>query len=135
MDRAILTQFLDACNQHDLKQLVTFFADDYEGVDVAQAVPHRGVSGVIDSLAGYFRAFPDIQISPEQAIVEGDCAVLLWTAYGTHRGMLMHIPPTGRPVNLHGVLILTFVEDKIHRAHYLWDVAGLLRNLGLLPEL
>lgn len=135
MDRAILRQFLDACNRHDVEQIASYFADGYEGTDVAQAQPHYGVAGAYESMRRYLRAFPDVQIIPEQAIVEGDSAVLTWTARGTHLGMLMHIPPTGRAVTIRGVLILTFNENKISRAQYIWDVAGMLRHLGLLPEL
>jgi hypothetical protein len=47
----------------------------------------------------------------------------------------MNIPPTGRAIVLHGVSLLTVSSGKITRASYLWDVAGLLRCLGLLPEL
>jgi steroid delta-isomerase-like uncharacterized protein len=135
MDRALLLQFLEACNHHDIPRIASFFADDYEGMDVAQPRPHHGIRGAYDSLGTYLRAFPDIQITPEQAIVEGDHAVVLWTARGTHKGMLMHIPPTGRQVTIRGVLVLTFFNEKICRAQYIWDVAGMLRNMGLLPEL
>jgi hypothetical protein len=47
----------------------------------------------------------------------------------------MHIPPTGRFATVRGVSILTFMDGKIYRGQYMWDVAGLLRAIGLLPEL
>jgi len=34
-----------------------------------------------------------------------------------------------------GASLLTFRGDKLYRAVYIWDVAGLLRKIGLLPEL
>jgi hypothetical protein len=34
-----------------------------------------------------------------------------------------------------GVSLLTLESGKIKHAHYIWDVAGLLRAIGLLPDL
>ena len=67
-------------------------------------------------------------------IGEGERAALMWTARGTHRGSIMNIPPTNRPVNIRGVSLFTVKENMVHRATYIWDVAGLLRNIGLLPD-
>ena len=47
----------------------------------------------------------------------------------------MNIPPTGRKVAVQGVSILTVEEHRITRGVYEWDVAGLLRAIGLLPDL
>ena len=47
----------------------------------------------------------------------------------------MHIPPTGRRVTVRGVTLLTIDGDSVRRSESLWDVAGLLRAIGLLPEL
>jgi predicted ester cyclase len=68
-------------------------------------------------------------------IISDDQSVLVWNATGTHQGTLMNIPPTGRVVSVRGVTVLTIIDHKIVNALYLWDVAGLLRGFGLLPEL
>jgi hypothetical protein len=47
----------------------------------------------------------------------------------------MNIPPTGRPINARGVSMLTVESGKVWRANYIWDVAGMLREIGLLPDL
>jgi hypothetical protein len=47
----------------------------------------------------------------------------------------MNIPPTGRSVEIRGVSMLTIKDNQVQRGLYIWDVAGLLRALGLLPEL
>ncbi len=85
--------------------------------------------------ARYWRAFPDLQFLEEGSVAEGDKLALFWTIQGTHHGELMKIPPTGKRVNVRGVSLLTLESGKIRRALYLWDVAGFLRALGLLPDL
>jgi predicted ester cyclase len=71
----------------------------------------------------------------EEAITDNNRVVQVWTASGTHLGLLMNIPPTGRQVRIHGVSVMTLANGKVQRGFYIWDVAGLLRSIGLLPEL
>ena len=47
----------------------------------------------------------------------------------------MNIPATGRAVRVCGVSLLTIVDGQIRQARHIWDVAGMLRNIGLLPAL
>ncbi len=133
--RLILHGIIDAWNAHDGERLVEYFAPDYIGFDVAQAAPVYGQEGVYGSFQRYLSAFPDIRFTPDQIVIENDQVTMAWTASGTHQGKFMHIPPTGRFATVKGVSILTFSGNKIVRGQYIWDVAGLLRALGLLPEL
>jgi predicted ester cyclase len=83
----------------------------------------------------YLRAFPDLDFKCEHIIAESDRAAIMWRARGTHRGVLMNIPPTECVVDVRGVSVLTIRDGKIQNGFYLWDIAGLLGSLGLLPEL
>jgi hypothetical protein len=47
----------------------------------------------------------------------------------------MNIQATGRSVAMRGMSLLTLEDGKIKCGLYIWDVAGLLRSIGLLPEL
>ena len=61
--------------------------------------------------------------------------VLHWLAKGNHQGQLMKIPATGKNVFIHGMSILTFEKGKIIHGQVMWDLAGVLRQIGLLPEI
>lgn len=132
---SLVRALVEAWNSHDLDWVTQFYSDDFEGSDVAQPMPQLGPGGIRQTLSLYFQAFPDLHFTAEKIIVQEDQAALVWMAIGTHGGKVMRIPPTGRPIRIQGVSILTFSDGKIKRASYVWDVAGLLRNLGLLPEL
>lgn len=131
----LVEDLLDAWNAHDTGRITTFYAPEYEGVDVGEAEPQRGPQGISRSVDRYLRAFPDLRFVEEDVVIQGDRAVLVWTAHGTHGGKLMHIPPTGRKIAVRGVSVLTIEHGKITRGLYVWDAAGLLRAIGLLPEL
>ena len=76
-----------------------------------------------------------MHFSIENTISQGNKVAVSWIATGTHRGPFMHIPATGRSVFVRGMSMLTVEEAQIVGAVYIWDVAGLLRDLGLLPQL
>lgn len=132
---ATIAALLNAWNAHDIDYVLTFYTPDYEGINVADATPHHGLNGIRDFLNRYYVALPDLQFTSDAVVVQGQQIAWFWTARGTHLGRLMNIPPTGRRVEVLGSSLLTLRGDKIARACYIWDVAGLLRNVGLLPEL
>jgi hypothetical protein len=47
----------------------------------------------------------------------------------------MQIPSTGHAVVVRGMSLLVIEDSKIKRGQYIWDVAGFLRSVGLLPDL
>jgi len=131
----LVSELMAAWNAHDVDHAVTFYAPDYQGVDVAEAGPQRGPDGIRATLTRYLRAFPDLRFTQEAALAQGNRIALFWSAQGTHRGPLMNIPPTGHRVQVRGVSLLTLADGKVKQALYIWDVAGLLRGIGLLPDL
>jgi steroid delta-isomerase-like uncharacterized protein len=133
--RSLFFELIDAWNTHDLDRACAFFAADYEGDDIAQRETQLGPSGMREALSVYYRALPDVRFAIDDLVLEGERAVILWTARGTHRGSLMNIPPSNRAVAVRGVSALTVRGGKVVRALYIWDLAGLLRSIGLLPEL
>lgn len=126
---------LGTWNTPDVERIETFYVLEYEGVDVGQAKPQRGPQGVRQFAISYLQAFPDLRFVEEETVVQNDRVVLVWTARGTHQGKFMRIPPTEREIAVRGVSLLTVEDGKIKHGLYIWDVAGLPRDLGLLPEL
>ncbi len=131
----LVEELVAGWNARDARRVGALHAPEYEGVDVASAAPHLGPRGVVLHAEAYLRAFPDLRLSQDDVIVEGERAVLVWTARGTHGGELMRIPPTGRAVEVRGVSVLETKDGRISRGLHVWDVAGFLRNIGLLPRL
>jgi len=133
--QVFVNELFAAWNSHDTEQAVRFYAANYVGDDVAQANPQHGTNGIRSLLALYLKALPDFHFTAEESIVDGNRVAVIWNVRGTHQGTLMNIPPTGRQISVRGVSLLTIENEKVHRATYIWDVAGLLRAVGLLPEL
>ena len=124
-----------AWNAHDVTGVLNHYAADYEELDVARAAPVRGHAEVRRLMSYYLRAFPDLSIALDDCLVDGDRMALYWTWQGTQLGPFMHIPPTGHAVKVRGTSLVALEDGKIRRALRIWDLAGLLRDLKLLPEL
>ncbi len=131
----LVTDLLDTWNAHDIDRLATFYAPEYEGVDVAYATPRRGPEEVCQTMILYLQAFPDLRFTIEELIVQDNRVALAYMVRGTHQGKLMNIPPTGREVVVRGTTFFTVKDSQITHGLHVWDVAGVLRSMGLLPEL
>jgi len=131
----IVNRLVEAWNSHDFSQLAQLYSADCEGIDVGQSGMLRGIDGLHQIFANYWAAFPDLHFDLEASMEGPDAMALFWRATGTHRGSILHIPATGRSVHILGSAHHILAEGKIVRSIYIWDTAGLLRNLGLLPDL
>lgn len=131
----LVAELVEAWNAHDLDRILACYASDFEGDDVAQPTPQRGPNDMRRVNTIWLRAFPDMRLTADNFVSDGDQRVLVWHWEGTHRGMIMNIPPTGRVVQVRGVSVFTLENGLIRRGQRIWDLAGLLRGLGLLPEL
>ena len=131
----IVTELVEAWNAHNPERVAALYAQTHEGTDVGVANPLRGPEAVRQMVTRYLGAFPDLEFTEQETIVQGQRAALMWQARGTHRGPLMNIPATNRRTEMRGMSLLTVEDGKITRETSIWDVAGFLRSIGLLPEL
>jgi steroid delta-isomerase-like uncharacterized protein len=125
----------EAWNSHDIEKVLSFYSPDYIGDDIGQASLLRGHDGLRVMLENYWNAFPDLRFKVMSTLVEGDRVAIVWLGEGTHQGTIMNIPPTGHKVEVRGVSIIDVENGLIVRGQYVWDLAGMLRHMGLLPEL
>jgi len=97
--------------------------------------PMRGREGYVALVTSYRNAFPDMKMTIEEQIAEGDSVVTRWRAEGTHRGELMGIAPTGKRVSVQGIVISRIKNGQLVDDYESFDVYGMLRQLGVAPAL
>ncbi len=85
-------------------------------------------------LAAFRSAFPDLSVTTDDIIAEGDKVVSRWTARGTHEGELMGIAPTGKEVTITGIDVLRIAEGKVVERWAEYDALGMMQQLGVVPE-
>ncbi|HVK88436.1 MAG TPA: ester cyclase [Kofleriaceae bacterium] len=77
-------------------------------------------------------AFPDVRFALGAVRVDADDVKLEWTARGTHRGPLLHVAATERPVELAGRARLQLAGGKVTDLWWDFDLYGALLQLGAI---
>ena len=93
----------------------------------------QGLEAYQQFLSLYLTAFPDMRLTIEDLIAEGDRVVVRQTFRGTHQGDLMGIPPAGKQVTTTGVDLFRLADGKSVEELVEWDVQGILQQLGVVP--
>jgi predicted ester cyclase len=83
-------------------------------------------------LAGFVEGFPDLQITVEDAVGEGDLVAQRVHFTGTHTGEFQGLPPTHRKVAFSGLELNRFVDGRVVEHWFQLDALGLLQQLGLI---
>ena len=132
--KALTMRIFDTFNTHDATATAALFAPDAVLYDVAVARPAAGRAQIAGVYARHLVAIPDTLVRVERLVAEGDTVVAEWTISGTHQGQLLGIPATGRAVTITGISLIRFRDGVPVADTRVWDFAGLLRQIGLLPS-
>lgn len=82
----------------------------------------------------YQTAFPDLQATIDSVLAEADKVVLRWTLSGTHRGELLGVPASDKPVQFTGMTIYRIADGKIAESWWAYDAFGLVQQITSPPE-
>ena len=94
----------------------------------------RGIEGMTQFVSMIRSGLPDLRITLEDVIAEGDKVVSRWRAQGTHQGELMGIAPTGNEVAITGITITRIEDGKIVEEWENWDALGMMQQIGAVPS-
>jgi steroid delta-isomerase-like uncharacterized protein len=83
--------------------------------------------------ADFRSAFPDIKVTIDYIIEQGDKVVARWTATMTHKGDFLGFAPTGKRATITGTSIQRISNGKIVEGWDNWDQLGLLVQIGAVP--
>ena len=76
-----------------------------------------------------WKGFPEIIITFEDIIVEGNKVVGRYNLAGTHKGEFMGIQPTGKDFRVNGMTIFSFRDAKVVERWNLVDMISLMEQL------
>lgn len=74
-------------------------------------------------------AFPDIKVTVEATLAEGDDVVVRWSARATHRGDGLGMPASQRAVAFRGMTWMRFANGRIIEGWDSWNLGQLLQEL------
>lgn len=133
-NKALINKYFDeAWNKRNPTADDQFISPDVviHGSPLPGAPP--GLEGAKAVLRMFITAFPDLNVTNEDLVAEGDKVVQRWVSHVTHLGPLMGIPPTGKKVTLNGMNLFRIANGKIVERWGVFDALGLMQQLGVVP--
>jgi steroid delta-isomerase-like uncharacterized protein len=133
-NKAIVRRYYEEVyNRKNLGVIDELIADDYTAYLPGGIEPLRGRAGRKQANMLHLGAFPDLRLTIEDEIAEGDKVVQRLTIHGTHQGEFMGTPATGKQVRCTGIHISRLAGGKIVEQWGEFDGLGILQQLGVMP--
>ena len=132
-NKAVSRRWIEVFNERDDAAEADVRAKDYVAYAPVSLEP-----APLDSeawtrfLAGFGEAFPDLQLTVEDAVGEGDLVAQRVHFAGTHTGEFQGLPPTNKKVAFSGLELNRFVDGRVAEHWFQMDSLTLLQQLGLV---
>src|SRR5262249_23737149 len=111
--------------------------DELVAPDVAFHAPvptgQTGAPALKQVLAALLRAYPDLHVTGEELVEEGDTVVARNSVTGRNEGEYLGQPPTGRPVRYDEIFVFRLAGGRIVEIRGVVDVLSQLKQLGRIP--
>ena len=121
----------EVVNTGAIDEVARFISPDY--VEMHDNKRHPiGIDGAKDHIRGVRQTYPDLHLTVEQQIAEGEWVVTRVTMRGTHRGEWQGIKPTGKPVEVSAVNIDRVVNGRIVEHGGAANLLGPLLEIGAI---
>lgn len=99
--------------------------------------PDSEINGIAElkSFIGDFRkGFPDLKLEIDEQILDREKSCTCFTLTGTHMEEFMGIPATKQQVEVHGIVVSRFQDNKIVEDWEVLDRLSLLTQLGVVAS-
>jgi predicted ester cyclase len=137
-NKAVLHRFWsEVWDQGKLDVVDEIFHPDFVDHGLAPGLTKQGPEGAKEAVMQFRTAMPDLYLTVDEMVAEGDKVMTRWTSGGTQTGPLNSargtIPPSGRKGVVQGFTINRLEDGKIIDAWDNFDIMGMLQQLGVIP--
>jgi steroid delta-isomerase-like uncharacterized protein len=106
---------------------------DKDFIDHGPPEETKGPEGMKQFASQFRSAFPDLKITSQDQIAEGDKVVDRTIVTGTHNGEFQGIAPTGKQVAVDVIVVNRIAGGKIAESWSSIDMLGLMQQIGAVP--
>ena len=125
----VIRGIYEAINTGNLALLDKFVAPGY----VEHSEGFQGVEPFKQQVAAFRAAFPDLRVTIDDLLIDGDRFASRTTVTGTHTGDLMGMPPTGKQISVEAVDIGRVEGGQAQERWGGLNMYALLTQLGVIP--
>jgi predicted ester cyclase len=131
-NKLLIRRFIDEIiNTGNTDEIEKFIAPDYTEVQEGKRNT-IGIKGAKEHILGARQTYPDLKLTVDHQIGEGDWVATCITATGTHQGSWIGIKPTGKAVVYTGVNINKVIDGKIIEHGGAANLLGPLLEIGAI---
>ena len=127
--------FEEVWNKGNVSVTDELFSSNYNHHDSSSPDFGRGPESEKKRVTLYRNAFPDMRLTIDDIVAEGETVVARWSCRGTHKGDFNGIASTGKQFSITGVSIARFTNGKMFEGYVNWDALGLMQQLGVVQDL
>jgi steroid delta-isomerase-like uncharacterized protein len=135
-NKAAFQRFHDAANTGDIA-VISKTIDELVEPDAVVRTPlpigATGAEALKHIWSMLLRIYPDIHLTVEDLIAEGDKVVGRTTVTGTHRGDFMGVAPTGKSITYNEMFIFRFDNGRVVETWGVVDVYAQMKQIGVIP--
>jgi steroid delta-isomerase-like uncharacterized protein len=116
-------------NEGKLDALDQFLAPAYIVHDPPPGTT-SGADAVKQIVSAFRTAFPDLSITIDELVAEGDKVCARATSRGTHNGPLFGLAPTGKSITMVGLTMVTIIDGRLTESWVRNDITGLMNQIA-----
>ncbi|SMG06881.1 ester cyclase [Paraburkholderia susongensis] len=129
----VVMRFAKALSERDIDAFAALFSSNYVNHQFSAASPPSAGGTAKELTVRLFRAridgMADLKVVVDKALTEGDSCAANFTYEGTHTGLYMGVPPTGRRLRFSSCDIFRISNGLIVEHWGMGDIAGLMAQL------
>jgi steroid delta-isomerase-like uncharacterized protein len=129
----IRTFYEEVLNKGDLDRIPDLCTEDVVDHESPPEFPD-GIEGVRAFVRMFREAFPDLQVTVEDELAEGDRAAARSRWTGTHEGEFMGVPPSGKRFEIEAIDMIRIVDGKCAEHWGVTDNMALMQQIGAVPQ-
>ena len=93
-----------------------------------------GPEGFMGVIGAFLAAFPDMKVTVQEVIADGDRVSTRGRMTGTHKGDFQGIPATGKSVDIGYIDVWRAEDGKLVENWVEMDRMGMMQQLGVIPS-
>jgi steroid delta-isomerase-like uncharacterized protein len=131
--KQLVGKWVDVVNSGNVEGIESVWAQDCV-VRPGGGLPEvHGVANLAGLLSAYRDALPDLQITTESLVAEGEFVAARFTTRGHHDGEFLGIPATGVPIEISGFGLFRIAEGRLTEEWLLDDLASFMNQVNAAP--
>ena len=132
-NKARVQQFYDeVINAHQVAMIDSFCTTDITDHNPNQGHSGKGIEDLKAQFTEMMSGMPDIHMTTNFMVAEGDTVVVYLTMSGTNSGAMGNMPATNKAFKIDGIDIVVLNGDKATNRWGIFDNMAMMAQLGMM---